>query len=528
MKNKIFALAAFLFTVTFAFAQNVGINSTGSSPHNSAMLDVDANNKGLLIPRVALTSATDATTISFPATSLLVYNTGTGGLTPAGYYYWDGNKWVRLLVTGTPSDAWLTTGNSGTSPSSNFIGTIDNTSLVFRTNNTEQMRITSAGNVGIGTTAPNERLHVANGNVRIGEINPTNTGTIPGYGRFLYFSGGPSSSTWDSDNSDPLWIARYNAGADATELRVNIGDNPNHSIDAFVVGSTFGSWNPVLRVQANGNVGIGTTTPGSMINSNALYFRPDPSGIHLDLFKSSNEAVINLRSNQDASGAKIGGIYFTRDGGQNDAHLQIAAIQARQSGTGTLAGGDLWFFVKNTGGGNGENDAKMVIKSGGNVGIGTTTPGGQFELSLDQGRKPSTNTWTITSDERLKDIHGPYTKGLNEILKLNAITYNYKNVGERTFDPEVLKTTGIGFSAQEVQKVFPEAVGVDPDGYLNFNMHAILVAYLNAIKEQQAIIESQKNEIERLKKKSTEVDNLKAEIEFIKSQLNVDKQSSNR
>jgi hypothetical protein len=175
--------------------------------------------------------------------------------------------------------------------------------------------------------------------------------------------------------------------------------------------------------------------------------------------------------------------------------------------------------------GTGITNTALTIDQNGNVGIGTTTPGGQFELSLDQGRKPGTSTWTVVSDERLKDIHGPYTKGLNEILKLNAITYNYKNVGERTFDPEVLKTTGIGFSAQEVQKVFPEAVGVDPDGYLNFNMHAILVAYLNAIKEQQAIIESQKSEIELLKQKSTE---LKAEIDFIKSQLNADKQSSSR
>jgi hypothetical protein len=137
----------------------------------------------------------------------------------------------------------------------------------------------------------------------------------------------------------------------------------------------------------------------------------------------------------------------------------------------------------------------------GNLGIGTTNPGGKLELSLDQGRKPSTGTWTIVSDERLKDIKGPYTKGLNEILKLNAITYNYKNVGERTFEPEVLKTTAIGFSAQEVQKVFPEAVGVDPDGYLNFNMHAILVAYLNAFKEQQQQIESQQKTIEELIKR---------------------------
>ncbi|MES2285223.1 MAG: tail fiber domain-containing protein [Bacteroidota bacterium] len=130
--------------------------------------------------------------------------------------------------------------------------------------------------------------------------------------------------------------------------------------------------------------------------------------------------------------------------------------------------------------------------------MGTTTPGGQLELSLDQGRKPSTATWTIVSDARLKNIEGIYTKGLKEIMQLQPITYHYKNVGERKFKEEVLNTLNVGFSAQDVQKIFPEAVGVDADGYLNFNMHSILVANVNAIKEQQKIIDSQQSEIDTL------------------------------
>ncbi len=86
------------------YAQNVGISVDGSTPDNSAMLDIKSSNKGLLIPRVPLTSATDATTISLPATSLMVYNTNTDGTAPnnvyPGYYYNQGTptapKWVRL------------------------------------------------------------------------------------------------------------------------------------------------------------------------------------------------------------------------------------------------------------------------------------------------------------------------------------------------------------------------------------------------------------------------------------------------
>ncbi|MEI6750758.1 MAG: hypothetical protein WCM93_16500, partial [Bacteroidota bacterium] len=64
---------------------SVGINNTGSAPAASAMLDVSATNKGLLIPQIALTGVFDITTIPNPAVSLLVYNTTTGSGLTAGY-----------------------------------------------------------------------------------------------------------------------------------------------------------------------------------------------------------------------------------------------------------------------------------------------------------------------------------------------------------------------------------------------------------------------------------------------------------
>src|SRR5215213_306430 len=61
---------------------------------------------------------------------------------------------------------WHTTGNSGTSSSTNFIGTTDNISLAFRTNNAIRMRINSNGKIGIGTTSPVQKLDV-HGNINI-------------------------------------------------------------------------------------------------------------------------------------------------------------------------------------------------------------------------------------------------------------------------------------------------------------------------------------------------------------------------
>jgi hypothetical protein len=87
-------LLILLFSVPM-FAQ-VGIGPNSFTPNAAAGLEVSFTNKGVLLPRIALTSATDVTTIPSPVTSLLVYNTGTGGLTPAGFYYWNGSQWQML------------------------------------------------------------------------------------------------------------------------------------------------------------------------------------------------------------------------------------------------------------------------------------------------------------------------------------------------------------------------------------------------------------------------------------------------
>jgi hypothetical protein len=85
-------------TFTGYAQNNVGINDDNSSPNASAMLDVHSTSKGLLIPRISLTSTTDVETIPTPATSLLVYNTATNGDVTPGYYYWNGStNWLRLL-----------------------------------------------------------------------------------------------------------------------------------------------------------------------------------------------------------------------------------------------------------------------------------------------------------------------------------------------------------------------------------------------------------------------------------------------
>lgn len=91
-------LIASAFLLNVKAQNNVGIGTT--TPNASAALDVTATDKGLLLPRVALSSTTVAAPVTSPATGLLVYNTATAGTAPnnviPGFYYWNGTKWVQV------------------------------------------------------------------------------------------------------------------------------------------------------------------------------------------------------------------------------------------------------------------------------------------------------------------------------------------------------------------------------------------------------------------------------------------------
>lgn len=86
-----------LFFFSFLAQGQVGIGT--DNPNPSSRLDVNADNKGFLPPRISLTSATDSSTISSPATGLLVYCNGDAGLA-AGYYFWNGSSWATIAQSG--------------------------------------------------------------------------------------------------------------------------------------------------------------------------------------------------------------------------------------------------------------------------------------------------------------------------------------------------------------------------------------------------------------------------------------------
>jgi uncharacterized protein (TIGR02145 family) len=143
MKNAgklLFVLSVVLGIAISSKAQNVGINSTGNVPNSSAMLDVSATNKGLLIPNVELTGTTNAGPITSPAVSLLVYNIATTGDVTPGFYYNSGSTgfpvWTKLLTN--VADGSETKVTAGTNLTITGIGTTASPYVVGRSPGTNQ------------------------------------------------------------------------------------------------------------------------------------------------------------------------------------------------------------------------------------------------------------------------------------------------------------------------------------------------------------------------------------------------------
>jgi hypothetical protein len=119
-------------------------------------------------------------------------------------------------------------------------------------------------------------------------------------------------------------------------------------------------------------------------------------------------------------------------------------------------------------------------------------------------------TWTQASDEKFKKNIQPLKNSISKIQQLNGVSYGLRKVKfpEKNFDDG----RQIGLIAQNVEKVFPELVKTDSEGYKSVAYQNMVAVLIEAIKEQQSSIEELKKEVELLKtsmnSKSVEVSSL--------------------
>ncbi len=169
MKTKITTLVIAILFATNIYAQTgVSISENTSTPHGSAMLDIQSDNKGLLIPRVTLIDIfSSSVPVNNPAIGLLVYNENSVNNIPVGFYSWAGTQWNKMMTLGdlqdnssinelqtislnTSTNIMTLSNNGGTADLSPYLDNTDNQQLAFNQSN-NQLSISNGNTVNLSS-----------------------------------------------------------------------------------------------------------------------------------------------------------------------------------------------------------------------------------------------------------------------------------------------------------------------------------------------------------------------------------------
>ncbi|MDP6584789.1 MAG: hypothetical protein QF535_09040, partial [Anaerolineales bacterium] len=297
-------------TIHFAAALNAFATETWSSTKNGAKLDFEVTANGATSRSKAMTILQDGNVgigTTSPGAKLEIKPSDGGNalLIDAGA----GNNEVGYLnwsIGGTEQAAIR--GYYQASPSANVLA------FYVGNDNDEKMRIISSGNVGIGTTSPDELLDVEDGNIRLKSDNDGNTGVL----RIYDSTPTESGQIYGASGDLKIW-----SGAD------------------------------VLFTQV-GNVGIGTTSPQRKIDIVSPV--DDFVTVGARTMNTGNWSGIHFGYREENNNYRKSAIIFERTGNAAEGKIHFLNDIAADNGNAVLT------------------DSKMVISDDGNVGIGTTSP----------------------------------------------------------------------------------------------------------------------------------------------------------
>ena len=289
--------------------------------------------------------------------------------------------------------------------------------------------ISSAGRVGINTPTPYSQLANTAVNIWGSDGAGGNSGSLAwaanqaGYAGMFYNAG-----TGSNANGLAVKVAAANTAA---AFDVSQGTTQD------VAGA------PLLRVLANGSVGIGTSPAG---------------GLHIDRPEVGSSTALGVL----LSGGSAGNPSIELRGNGKTPYLDFAETS-------------------------GVDFTTRLISSGGVLSVNGAGSGG---LLMQVNGSLKATSYSNISDARFKTNVRPLGSALASVLALRGVRYDWNALGVR--HGGTAGAPQVGLLAQEVEKIYPELVSTDADGYKAVNYAQLTPVLIEALKEQQAQIEALK------------------------------------
>lgn len=313
------------------------------------------------------------------------------------------------------------------------------------------------GKVGISTTTPDVLLTVK---------APSGTGGLPAV----------------SGSAQSFGLGRFRAGNGVIDLGIHTNGNGwIQNTDATKLSVNYN-----LLLQPNGgNVGIGTTNPGSKL---VVVADGVPGGgndiVHEVHQESSDWGPIFQVISRGTAAIPKNSVYGDPMGGfaqvpfVGGKYVNSSWIKPFYTGDGTTNLSNMLFGTS--------GKDQMILTSGGYVGIGTSTPSQKLHVV----GKAIADDYLFNSDSRLKADIAPLENAADGIACLDGVTYRWA-------DPKRDQNLQVGLIAQDVEACYPELVETDANGNKSVSYARLVAPLIEAVKDQQQVSRELKTELTR-------------------------------